>query len=59
MSLMSASEAEFIKFVTASTPAAQPMNYEEIININKNMILCDTIEQKDIEAGPNACGIRA
>lgn len=59
MNLLSASEAEFIKFVIDSTPPTQPMNYEKIISINKNMTLCDTIEQKDIEAGPNACGISA
>jgi glyoxylase-like metal-dependent hydrolase (beta-lactamase superfamily II)/rhodanese-related sulfurtransferase len=59
MNLLSASEADFIKFVTGNSPLSQPMNYEEIISVNKNMILCDTIEQKDIEAGPNACGIRA
>jgi len=57
MNLLSASEAEFIKFVIGSTPLLQPMNYEKIISINKNMTLCDTIEQKDIKAGPNACGI--
>jgi|SRR5829696_2399531 len=57
INLLSASEAEFIKFVTGSTPSTQPMNYEKIISINKNMTLCDTIKQKDIEAGPNACGI--
>jgi glyoxylase-like metal-dependent hydrolase (beta-lactamase superfamily II)/rhodanese-related sulfurtransferase len=57
MNLLSASEAEFIKFVTGSTLSTQPMNYEKIISISKNMTLCDTIEQKDIEAGPNACGI--
>jgi glyoxylase-like metal-dependent hydrolase (beta-lactamase superfamily II)/rhodanese-related sulfurtransferase len=60
INLLSASEAEFIKFVTGSTSSLpQPMNYDKIISINKNMTLCDTIEQKDIEAGPNACGIRA
>jgi glyoxylase-like metal-dependent hydrolase (beta-lactamase superfamily II)/rhodanese-related sulfurtransferase len=58
INLLSASEAEFIKFVTGNTSLPQPMNYEKIISINKNMTLCDTIEQKDIEAGPNACGIR-
>ncbi len=57
INLLSASEAEFIKFVIGSTPSTQPMNYEKIISINKNMTLCDTIKQKDIEAGPNACGI--
>jgi glyoxylase-like metal-dependent hydrolase (beta-lactamase superfamily II)/rhodanese-related sulfurtransferase len=59
INLLSASEAEFIKFVTGNTSLPQPMNYEKIISINKNMTLCDTIEQKDIEAGPNSCGIRA
>jgi glyoxylase-like metal-dependent hydrolase (beta-lactamase superfamily II)/rhodanese-related sulfurtransferase len=60
INLLSASEAEFIKFVIGSTSSLpQPMNYDKIISINKNMTLCDTIEQKDIEAGPNACGIRA
>jgi glyoxylase-like metal-dependent hydrolase (beta-lactamase superfamily II)/rhodanese-related sulfurtransferase len=59
INLLSASEAEFIKFVIGSTSSLpQPMNYDKIISINKNMTLCDTIEQKDIEAGPNACGIR-
>jgi glyoxylase-like metal-dependent hydrolase (beta-lactamase superfamily II)/rhodanese-related sulfurtransferase len=57
--LLSASEAEFIKFVTGNTSLPQPMNYEKIISMNKNMTLCDTIEQKDIEAGPNACGVSA
>jgi glyoxylase-like metal-dependent hydrolase (beta-lactamase superfamily II)/rhodanese-related sulfurtransferase len=58
INLLSASEAEFIKFVTGSTSSLpQPMNYDKIISINKNMTLCDAIEQKDIEAGPNACGI--
>src|SRR5919106_1420738 len=59
INLLSASEAEFIKFITGNTSLPQPMNYEEIISINKNMTLCDTIKQKDIEAGPNSCGIRA
>lgn len=58
INLLSASEVEFIKFITGNTSLPQPMNYEEIISINKNMTLCDTIEQKDIEAGPNSCGIR-
>jgi hypothetical protein len=35
MNLLSASEAEFIKFVTGSTPLLQLMNYEKIISINK------------------------
>jgi hypothetical protein len=37
----------------------QPTNYEKILSINKLMTPCDTIEEKDIEVGPNSCGIRA
>jgi hypothetical protein len=37
----------------------QPINYEKIISINKQMTSCDLIEQNDIEAGPNSCSIRA
>jgi glyoxylase-like metal-dependent hydrolase (beta-lactamase superfamily II)/rhodanese-related sulfurtransferase len=58
MNLLSASQQEFVKFVTSSIPP-QPMNYEKIISINKNMIPCDKVEQKDIEAEPNSCGIKA
>jgi glyoxylase-like metal-dependent hydrolase (beta-lactamase superfamily II)/rhodanese-related sulfurtransferase len=58
INLLSASEAEFIKSVSGNTSLPQPMNYEKMISINKHMTLCDTIEQKDIEAGHNACGIR-
>ena len=54
--LLSVSEVEFVKFVTENIPP-RPMNYEKITLINKQMILCDEIEQKDIESGPNACGI--
>jgi glyoxylase-like metal-dependent hydrolase (beta-lactamase superfamily II)/rhodanese-related sulfurtransferase len=58
MSLLSAPEDQFVSFMTSSIPP-QPMNYEKILSINKDMISCDTVEQKDIEAGPNSCGIRA
>ena len=54
--LLSVPEVEFVKFVTESIPP-RPTNYEKIISINKQMISCDEIEQKDIESGPNACGI--
>ena len=54
--LLSVSEGEFVKFVTENIPP-HPMNYEKITLINKQMISCDEIEQKDIESGPNACGI--
>jgi hypothetical protein len=35
----------------------QPMNYKKIIDINKNMIPCETIKVSELEAGPNSCGI--
>jgi hypothetical protein len=56
--LLSASEDKFVRYVTTSIPP-QPMNYEKILSINKLMTPCDTIEENDIEAGPNSCGIRA
>jgi glyoxylase-like metal-dependent hydrolase (beta-lactamase superfamily II)/rhodanese-related sulfurtransferase len=58
ISLLSAPEDKFVKFVTTSIPP-QPMNYEKILSINKLMTSCDSIEQNDIESGPNSCGIRA
>lgn len=58
MGLLSASEDEFVRYLTTSIPP-QPMNYAKILSINKLMTPCDTVEEKDIEAGPNSCGIRA
>jgi glyoxylase-like metal-dependent hydrolase (beta-lactamase superfamily II)/rhodanese-related sulfurtransferase len=58
MSLLSVPEDEFVRFVTTHIPP-QPMNYEKILSINKHMTSCDTVEQKDLEAGPNSCGIKA
>jgi glyoxylase-like metal-dependent hydrolase (beta-lactamase superfamily II)/rhodanese-related sulfurtransferase len=58
MGLLSVPEDKFVRFVTASL-SPQPMNYEKITSINKHMTSCDLIEQNDIEAGPNSCGIRA
>lgn len=58
MGLLSIPEDKFVRFVTASIPP-QPTNYEKITSINKRMTSCDLIEQNDIEAGPNSCGIRA
>jgi hypothetical protein len=58
MGLLSASEDEFVRYVTSSIPP-QPMNYERILSINKLLTPCDMVEEKDIEAGPNSCGIRA
>jgi glyoxylase-like metal-dependent hydrolase (beta-lactamase superfamily II)/rhodanese-related sulfurtransferase len=58
MGLLSVPEDKFVRFVIASIPP-QPTNYEKIISINKRMTSCDLIEQNDIEAGPNSCGIKA
>jgi glyoxylase-like metal-dependent hydrolase (beta-lactamase superfamily II)/rhodanese-related sulfurtransferase len=57
LELLSISEDKFAKFVTTNLPP-QPMNYEKIVSINKDMISCDSVECS-IEAGPNSCGIRA
>jgi glyoxylase-like metal-dependent hydrolase (beta-lactamase superfamily II)/rhodanese-related sulfurtransferase len=58
MDLLSAPEDKFVRYVTTSLPP-QPMNYQKILSINKLMTPCDMVEEKDIEAGPNSCGIRA
>ncbi len=52
------SENEFVKFVTTNIPP-QPMNYEKIVLFNKNLTSCETVDQKDLESGPNSCGISA
>jgi glyoxylase-like metal-dependent hydrolase (beta-lactamase superfamily II)/rhodanese-related sulfurtransferase len=54
--ILSAPKDEFTKFIMNNIPA-QPINYNKIIDINKNMIPCDTIKVSDLEAGPNSCGI--
>jgi hypothetical protein len=54
---LSASKDEFVEFVTSSIPP-QPINYRKIISINKKLIPCDKVEEKDIEVGPNSCGIK-
>jgi len=52
------SEDAFVKFVTSNVPP-QPMNYEKIVLLNKNLTLCEMVDQKDLESGPNSCGISA
>ena len=54
--VLSVSQDEFTKFIMNNIPV-QPMNYKKIIDINKNMIPCETIKVSDLEAGPNSCGI--
>lgn len=48
---------EFVNQVINTVPP-RPMNYKIIIGINKNMIPCDEMKMRDIEAGPNSCGIQ-
>ncbi|WP_458720782.1 MBL fold metallo-hydrolase [Candidatus Nitrosocosmicus sp. R] len=50
------SEKDFLNYVASNIPT-QPMNYEQIISINKNLTHCDRVEQQDLELGPNSCGI--
>ncbi|CAN5694076.1 MBL fold metallo-hydrolase [soil metagenome] len=52
------SEKDFLNYVTSNIPP-QPMNYEQIVSINKNLTPCDRVEQQDLESGPNSCGIGA
>ncbi len=53
------SEGEFTRSILSRIPSQQPMNYGKIVSINKGMVPCNLVEQEDLEAGPNSCGIRA
>jgi glyoxylase-like metal-dependent hydrolase (beta-lactamase superfamily II)/rhodanese-related sulfurtransferase len=57
LELLSIPEDKFVNFVTTNLPP-QPMNYEKIVSINRDMTSCDLVEH-GIEAGPNSCGIKA
>jgi glyoxylase-like metal-dependent hydrolase (beta-lactamase superfamily II)/rhodanese-related sulfurtransferase len=50
------SEKDFLNYISSHIPP-QPMNYEQIVSINKNLTSCDRIGQQDLESGPNSCGI--
>jgi glyoxylase-like metal-dependent hydrolase (beta-lactamase superfamily II)/rhodanese-related sulfurtransferase len=52
------SEKDFLNYVASNIPP-QPINYEQIISINKNLTPCDRVEQQDLESGHNSCGIKA
>jgi glyoxylase-like metal-dependent hydrolase (beta-lactamase superfamily II) len=54
--VLSVSQDEFTKFIMNNIPI-QPMNYKKIVDINKNLLPCDTVKVSDLEAGPNSCGI--
>ena len=51
------SENSFSEYVSSNIPP-QPMNYDKIVKINKNLISCEKVVFRDLEAGPNSCGIR-
>lgn len=51
------SENSFSDYVLSNIPP-QPMNYDKIVKINRNLISCETVLYRDLEAGPNSCGIR-
>lgn len=51
------SENSFSEYVSSNIPP-QPMNYDKIVKINRNLISCETVLFRDLEAGPNSCGIR-
>jgi glyoxylase-like metal-dependent hydrolase (beta-lactamase superfamily II)/rhodanese-related sulfurtransferase len=48
---------EFISYLTSSIPP-QPMNYKRILQLNKDLLLCNNLHLDDLEAGPNSCGIQ-
>jgi glyoxylase-like metal-dependent hydrolase (beta-lactamase superfamily II) len=50
-------EDDFISYVTSSIPP-QPMNYKRILQLNKDLLLCNRLHLDDLEAGPNSCGIQ-
>jgi glyoxylase-like metal-dependent hydrolase (beta-lactamase superfamily II) len=52
------SEKDFLNYIASNIPP-HPMNYEQIVSINKNLTHCDRVEQQDLELGPNSCGISA
>jgi glyoxylase-like metal-dependent hydrolase (beta-lactamase superfamily II)/rhodanese-related sulfurtransferase len=55
--LLALPKNEFISQVITTVPP-RPVNYRVIIGINKNMIPCDESQMRDIEAGPNSCGVQ-
>ncbi len=52
------SQNSFTDYIVSHIPP-QPMNYDRIVKLNKNLTSCEKVYYKDLEAGPNSCGIRA
>jgi glyoxylase-like metal-dependent hydrolase (beta-lactamase superfamily II) len=50
------SENNFSEYLCSNIPP-QPMNYDKIVKINQNLISCEKVLFRDLEAGPNSCGI--
>jgi glyoxylase-like metal-dependent hydrolase (beta-lactamase superfamily II) len=50
------SENNFSEYLSSNIPP-QPMNYDKIVKINQNLISCEKVLFRDLEAGPNSCGI--
>ena len=55
--LLSMAKSDFIAFMVSTVPP-RPANYEKIIQINRQLIPCESISIGDLEAGPNSCAIR-
>lgn len=58
LSAISGSIDDFYKYVNSNIPP-QPMNYERIVKLNRSLVQCDQVHYRDLEAGPNSCGIMA
>lgn len=54
---ISKSSDDFAAYVNSNIPP-QPMNYEKIVKLNRNLVPCDQVYYRDLEAGPNSCGIK-
>lgn len=54
---ISGSADEFANYVSSNIPS-QPLNYEKIVKLNRNLVSCDKVYYRDLESGPNSCGIK-
>lgn len=55
---ISGSSDDFAGYINSNIPP-QPINYEKIVKLNKNLVSCNQVYLRDLEAGPNSCGIKA
>jgi glyoxylase-like metal-dependent hydrolase (beta-lactamase superfamily II) len=54
---ISGSSDDFADYVSSNIPP-QPLNYEKIVKLNEKLVFCDQVYFRDLEAGPNSCGIK-